>query len=220
MKSAVLARIAAGEPETSVLIEECKDLYHLLDGNGQERAHFAARILCGPAGPRLRGALLALAWTEGKHGGTLRRAGYLFPQIIRWFMEVSPETLMTDDERAALAALPDPLPVFRGAPYGSLRKMAARLSWTLSVDIARRFAGFYASPYISRIGSAVIAGVVPKSKVLAYLNERQEQEVVVDGRRVRHLREVEKGERGDPDWEKAMWMSVCLENMGDEILYR
>jgi hypothetical protein len=80
--------------------------------------------------------------------------------------------------------------------------MAAGLSWTLSVNTANRLGGH-------RRGS-------PKSKVLAYLNERQEQEVVVDGRRVRHLREVEKGERGDPDWEKAMWMSVCLENMGDE----
>jgi hypothetical protein len=80
---------------------------------------------CLPAGPLVPGAVLNAVWIDGKRGSKLRRAGYSMRRIARWFASVSPETLMRPKDRAALAALPEVVTVFRGAPAGPLRKMAA-----------------------------------------------------------------------------------------------
>src|SRR5512132_1526866 len=80
--------------------------------------------------------------------------------------------LMNTDERGAFAALPDPVPVFRGYSHddGELG-----LSWTTDREraewFARRFAALTGPPRLA-------VGTIPKSKVIAYLLERQESEVI------------------------------------------
>lgn len=78
--------------------------------------------------------------------------------------------LMNKAERATLTALPDVLTIYRG---GQTKR---GLSWTVSEDKARWFAERF-----DRDGKhQVFKGTVPKNKVYAYLNERKEQEIVVD----------------------------------------
>ena len=77
--------------------------------------------------------------------------------------------LMDKAERAALAAMPDVLTIYRG---GSTKK---GLSWTLTEEKARWFASRH------RDGkSRVYKATVPKDKVYAYLNGRKEHEIVVN----------------------------------------
>jgi hypothetical protein len=94
------------------------------------------------------------------------------PEFKRW--------LMTTEEQATLAALPDPIPIFRGflGDDGGLG-----LSWTTSRDIAFFFATRFSllhkdkTPYI-------IEGTIAKTDVLAYFEARCESEIVCDPSKV------------------------------------
>ncbi len=81
---------------------------------------------------------------------------------------------MEADERRALAALPDPVPVFRGYARDGCER---GLSWTTEREraewFAHRFAGLDGEPQ-----ARVTVGAVPKAKVIAYLLGRQENEVL------------------------------------------
>ena len=78
---------------------------------------------------------------------------------------------MNKAERAALANMPDVLNIYRG---GSTKK---GLGWTLSEEKARWFA---ARSKYGAAGNLVFAGTVRKSKVYAYLNGSEEQEIVAN----------------------------------------
>lgn len=117
--------------------------------------------------------LLAGAWV-GTEAPTFHRAAWL-----RLFGSTRPgrNYLMTAKEHAALAALPDPITVYRGAPL----KIARGMSWT--VDLER--AAWFARRWAHRDGS-ILRAVIPKRKVLAYFQERKEAEVVIDPRRLNY----------------------------------
>lgn len=80
--------------------------------------------------------------------------------------------MMDDEERAVFDALPDLITVFRG--YEGEGEDG--LSWTLSRERAEWFAarwqGIHGEPQ-------VVERLVPKTRVVAYLNGRSEQEVIV-----------------------------------------
>ena len=78
--------------------------------------------------------------------------------------------LMNKAERAALAAMPEVLTVYRGG------RTKRGLSWTLSEEKARWFADRHKDKGVNK----VFKGTVPKHKVYAYLNGRKEEEIVVD----------------------------------------
>ncbi len=84
------------------------------------------------------------------------------------------ELMMDDDERAALAALPDSITVYRG--MGD-RDAVSGMSWTTDRKkaqwFARRFAGFNGRTPI------MATGVVEKKKVVAHFLGRGESEIVV-----------------------------------------
>jgi len=81
--------------------------------------------------------------------------------------------LMTAEEHAALAALPDPATLYRGITFfpGDPLRYARGLSWTDDLDIA----AYYAHPYQSWLAGALLMAV-----------ERGENEVVIDPRRIRY----------------------------------
>lgn len=94
------------------------------------------------------------------------------------------DALMTAEEHAALAALPDPAILYRGITFfpGDSMKYARGLSWTDDLSIA----SYFAHPYQSWLAGAILTALVPRWRVLAYFKERGENEVVIDPRRIRY----------------------------------
>lgn len=92
--------------------------------------------------------------------------------------------LMTADERAALAAMADPIEVFRGFCHDG-REVG--LSWTTdyerAVRFAKRFAGLTPATF-----ARVARGTVTKGNVLAHFRARGEDELVVALRCVHDVR--------------------------------
>lgn len=91
---------------------------------------------------------------------------------------------MTGEERGALAALPDSFTVYRGCGD---RGAVAGLSWSLDRELAISFAHRAANGWtaaragIGHVGDGpplLVTGEVARGDVLAYLNERQEREIV------------------------------------------
>jgi hypothetical protein len=83
-------------------------------------------------------------------------------------------------ERAFYEALPDPIPVWRGCERGRERG----LHWTTNRALAEDFA--QGKRCINK-NPTVVAAEIPKQHVFAVFTSRQEEEVVVDPRRLRKL---------------------------------
>ena len=90
----------------------------------------------------------------------------------------SRESMMEKDDREALAAMPKVIRVYRGC-YGYNRH---GLSWTIDKNRARWFSRRFAP--VRRSKPLVLVGDVPKSKVIAYLSNRGESEIIADPRHV------------------------------------
>jgi len=92
------------------------------------------------------------------------------------------EHLMSAAEHAVLNGLPPHVTLFRGAAL----KFARGMAWTLDRDKAAWFARRFEH-------GAIITATVPKCRVLACFLAREEDEVVIDSRRIRY--EVLESER-------------------------
>jgi len=79
---------------------------------------------------------------------------------------------MDEEERAALAMLPDEIPVYRGFKF---KRACQSLSWTLDHDKAKWFARRLLT---KRQKPQVAHGIVKKSDVLAHFLGRNESEIV------------------------------------------
>lgn len=96
------------------------------------------------------------------------------------FRRTDPSVLMDETERSQLAALDDPVTVYRGVTSHNARNIRA-LSWTLDYDTAAWFAhrfGEEGTVYEARIG---------KEHIFALFNGRNEAEVILDPR---HLLDI------------------------------
>lgn len=82
------------------------------------------------------------------------------------------EAVMTEEERATLAGLPERLTVYRGTQRGR----ATGLSWTLDEKRAAWFAKRF--PH-QRREPVLVSAVIERRRVLAFFSGRQEQEIVV-----------------------------------------
>ena len=92
--------------------------------------------------------------------------------------------LMTKEEVAFLNNLPDTVTVYRGCPV----KKSNGLSWTLDREKALWFANrfnFKKKEWPFDQDCCLIEGTVKKKHILAYLNGRNESEIVCDSRYVR-----------------------------------
>ena len=86
------------------------------------------------------------------------------------------EYMMIEDERLFLKNLPEQVEVYRGCSKNEIKSKKFRFSWTLSEEVAKYFAFKYKN---YNKDNDVIKKVVSKSKIIAYLNEREEQEVII-----------------------------------------
>lgn len=85
--------------------------------------------------------------------------------------------LMTAGDRRMLDSLPRGIRVYKGFPEGY--DYTSEFSFTTNINTAVWFAQRFGSEH-----PRVLTGRVPKSKVLAYMNDRGEHEILVDPRLV------------------------------------
>jgi hypothetical protein len=152
-------------------------------------------------GVRVRSAILKHAWTEGRSGSVLALNGPSKTLLCEYFREADRAELMDEVDLKAYEALGETVRVYRGAKLkdGCPMRTAFALSWTLDYETARWFGvhGHGKGPGV------VLAADIPRSSILALWEESgREPEVIVNPRRLRNVRIVE---RIDPDEERAAW---------------
>jgi hypothetical protein len=140
------------------------------------------------ASPEELGRLLGEVWIDSNNVFQNRRVWrrlWLDPGI-----DVT--AAMDDDDRSALAALPDIVTVYRGTSHPRAR---APLSWSLDYDRAHWFAAVRARPAGGRF---LLTGRVRKKDIRAVLLGRKEMEVVALRVKVMSVRQIAEGE--EPKW--------------------
>ena len=112
-------------------------------------------------------SLLADLWLDSEN---------IWQNLDQWrqlFESTRPGSPMTADENAALDAMPDPIPVYRG---GIEDRNEYGLSWTTDRERAEWFAVRMASDDDVAV---VLEGMVARQDVVAYFTGRGEDEIVV-----------------------------------------
>ena len=113
--------------------------------------------------------LFSRTWTHVEYPNT----SSIPPEtLIEWFKEAKKEQLMDEENLAAYHQLPEVLTLYRGVPKTGV---VMGLSWTTDLKTAR----FFKNRTDSR-GGKIYSAVVPKSAVVAFYGDREEQEVVLD----------------------------------------
>lgn len=92
--------------------------------------------------------------------------------ILKWFKKAKKEHVMNKKEYQLYQSLPDYVDIFRGVGD---KKYKNGFSWTLNYETAL----FFATRFDSNI-PAVYKCTVAKEDILAYLNDRDEDEVIVN----------------------------------------
>lgn len=138
-------------------------------------------------------------------------------------------SLIRSDDVQAWNDLPETFTIYRGALFAGEKRMVKGTSWTIDLEIARRFGlnSIYSSEgkYQDNIG-AVYKISVSKSDILYYSNERCEQEIILSpeprGREAdlhEKVREVDFPEsifKEAPSWMKDI-ISVPYSNSNPEL---
>lgn len=113
--------------------------------------------------------LFADAWTMVDYPNTSN----IPPKtLIEWFKEAKKEQLMSEDNLAGYHQLPEVITVYRGVPQNGV---VLGLSWTTDPKTAKFFMN-----RTGENGGKIYSVVIPKSAVLAFFEDREEQEVVFD----------------------------------------
>jgi len=116
--------------------------------------------------------LFADAWVDEENPNM--DANVSLKTAVSWFKECKKELLMVKEDLEYYNSLPDEVTVYRGVAVG---RVPNGLSWTDKLKTAKWFAHRYdkdeETGYVQK-------AVVPKSKILAYFNTRNEDELVVD----------------------------------------
>jgi len=88
--------------------------------------------------------------------------------------------LMSEDERAALKALPDRVTIYRGIRTRRLNREIYGLSWTLSRGVAEWFANVRGRGWGDQEGEPkILKQTVDRARIVWLLLERNEYEVVI-----------------------------------------
>ena len=175
MARSLLSSLADGE-DSPKLAGVAKDLGLSLTKQGRRDLTW---LCCEeiPAGPLVIGAILRLVWIYGHSGSIL--GDYSSDQILSWFRRASPETLMDQQERSTLADLPDRVTAYRGVP-ASDNEPDDGLSWTLDSGVAQNFADRVVENGIEGQPGKVVSQLIAKQAIIAFLDERQEKQLIID----------------------------------------
>jgi hypothetical protein len=111
-------------------------------------------------------------WTDSENVWQYRQHWHLI------FLSPRPEReyMMPEEDRAAFAAMPEQLTIYRGC--NRLNKHG--FSWTLNRQVAEMFTrrNIINAETGKRVKTRVIERVIHKSEAIAYLNDRKEEEIV------------------------------------------
>lgn len=176
-----LVRIVEEDEDSAALAVKAQSLYSQMKGLNKVRL---IDLACGywPAGPLVCGALLHEVL------GDREKIDILFDHagedILRWFRRVPLGSLMSDEERRALGALPATIDAYHeAAPSDSRVDGRVQLGpyWMMPLrGVAPRLPETPAGRYRARL----IKAKVPRSSVLAYYSGGADPALIVDYRRV------------------------------------
>lgn len=127
------------------------------------------------------GNLLGSVWCSLENNDTQD------PQIKRamrtWLLAANKDCFMSEEELEILESLPDDIEIFRGS---QLDEPTDGFCWSLSKDVAEWFANRFEPE-----NPVVYTAHVSKKDVLAYIDAAQEQEIVVDYKKLKDIRILE-----------------------------
>ena len=92
--------------------------------------------------------------------------------------------MMDERERSSLAQLPDTVDIFRGCHDWNKEGF----SWTRDLEMAQSFA--HRNREAGQKEPIVVLGTVQKSSIIAFLDRRNESEIIVDPKKVTVIEEV------------------------------
>lgn len=98
----------------------------------------------------------------------------------KWFKEADKKSLMNKEEYKIYSNLPESFIVYRGVTPGHNPK---GMSWTRKQNKAEWFANRFGEGY-------VIKGIAEKKDVLAFFSRRNEEEVVIEAKKVKNKEEI------------------------------
>ena len=87
--------------------------------------------------------------------------------------------LMDSDERLFLENLPEQIKIYRGGAKKEVKK-GYGISWTLNKDIAQQFVD--RKKHLAKDEMTILQLEISKSEVVAYFNERNEEEIIYLGK--------------------------------------
>lgn len=93
-------------------------------------------------------------------------------ELVKWFKMADKRYLLDKKEKKLLSELPNGVSVYRGVRSEDYKY---DMSWTLSLENAKWFAERYNTDT-----QIVYKAVIQKQDILAYLNDRNEEEVIID----------------------------------------
>lgn len=132
------------------------------------------------------GGFLRFAWTDEGYFGGPRRGNY-FTALARLTgvrLDVDGifgryrDVIMMDDEAETLRRMPDEITVYRGG-VGGKRAVTTGRAWTLSEEVAVFFAEVWPARWGLTGRAVVMEATVGRDDVLAYIDERNEKEIVL-----------------------------------------
>ena len=132
---------------------------------------------------RDKGRLLKDAWTGAEDPN--QDANVSISEAVKMFKDADRESLMGKGELEFLKSLPDEIKLYRGVAVGRNPK---GLSWTPNLELARWFAHRFDK---ENEKGYVKCGTANKKDVLAYLDGRNEEEIVISNSRVKNIQIVD-----------------------------
>lgn len=97
--------------------------------------------------------------------------------LIQWFKKADKRILMNNEELEIYNSLPDEFTIYRGVGRKSKR---TGISWTRNKEIAEWFMNRWEDE-----GGYMLMATVKKENCLAYINARNEEEIIVDTRYIK-----------------------------------
>lgn len=97
--------------------------------------------------------------------------------LIQWFKKTDKRILMNNEELEVYNSLPDEFTIYRGVGRKSKRN---GISWTRNKEIAEWFMSRWEDE-----GGYMLMAIVKKENCLAYINARNEEEIIVDTRYIK-----------------------------------
>ena len=105
-------------------------------------------------------------------------------QIKNMFATANTDFLMDKDEKIFFNSFEDTITIYRGF---SSKKYYNALSWTIDINVAKFFATRFANT-----NGCIYQATIKKSDIFAYIDSRNEKEVIVDYDKLYDIKKVQK----------------------------